>query len=421
MTFPLRVSENKRYLVDSLGAPFFLSGDSPWEISWQLTADDAALYLEARHQQGFNAILVDAIPYTEWSDHLTQGNCSRHAPFRTPGDFSTPNDAYFDELERLVDVAASKGMLVLLSVADLGATVINHPEWNARGGMWHTQYLANGPHTMGAYARYLGTRFRTHPNIIWVVGGDRDPYGVFWHVDEMARGLRDTAPDRLITYHAGAKSSGLFFQDQPWFDINMAYGYRDPHIFVADEYRRQPVKPTFLGESGYEGETLDGRGGSSQRMRRQAYWSILSGACGHFYGSAAWTMTPIWREWLNAPGSAHMSYVATFFRSFEWHRLIPDYGQSVIVDGYESGSTLATTATIPDGSLAISYLPTPRRVLVDLSRFKGPVQARWFDPTTGDEKPVAGSPFTNSGSHAMTPPEKNAAGDGDVVLVLSVA
>ncbi len=409
VSFPLRVSEDRRHLVDSRGVPFFMNGDSPWEISWQLTKEEAEAYLENRRQKGFNAILVDTVPYTEWSEHLTQTNRYGHAPFSSSGDLGKPNEAYFRDLDAVVEAAARKGMLVLLCAADLGSNE-----------MWRPQYISSGPARCGEYARFLGRRFSRFDNILWVLGGDRDPHGVFAHVEEMAKALRETAPKHLITYHAGAKSSGVFFQPVDWFDVNMSYGYRDPHIFVSEDYKRTPVKPAFLGESGYEGENLDGRGGSPHRIRRQAYWSVLSGAFGHLYGSAAWTMKPLWKDWMDSPGAFHMAHLGAFFQSLPWHKLVPDFGRSVIVEGNEEGSTVATTARIPDGSLAVSYLPTPRRVTVDLSRFNGKVEARWFDPTCGKYLPVANSPFENKGSRTFTTPEKNSAGDGDFALVLSV-
>ena len=75
--FPLHVSENKRYLVDSAGKPFLLNGDSAWEIDWQLNRDETESYLDKRRQQGFNAIGVDAIPYSEWSDHVAEKDRAR--------------------------------------------------------------------------------------------------------------------------------------------------------------------------------------------------------------------------------------------------------------------------------------------------------------------------------------------------------
>ena len=55
-----------------------------------------------------------------------------------------------------------------------------------------------------------------------------------------------------------------------------------------------------------------------------------------------------------------------------------------------------------------------------MSRFKQPVSARWFDPSTGAYKTVAGN-FGNRGISYFTPPSfNNAKGYDDWVLVLKV-
>ena len=54
----------------------------------------------------------------------------------------------------------------------------------------------------------------------------------------------------------------------------------------------------------------------------------------------------------------------------------------------------------------------------NLTQFSAPVTARWFDPTTGELKTIAGSPFPNTGAHEFVPPGMNAAGESDWVLVL---
>ena len=418
VSFPLSVSENSRYLVDSKGLPFLIKGDSPWEIAWQLTKADAEKYLENRRLKGFNAILVDGVPYSEWSDHVKETDRAGHNPFVTPGDFSTPNDAYFSHLEWLVETAGAKGILVLLMPADLGS---RGAKFATKDGMWYQEYKSNGPIKCYQYGRYLGQRFSKHPNVLWVLGGDRDPRDVQEHIEEMARGLEETAPKQLKTYHAGARSSSLFFHDAPWLDINMSYGYSDPYRFVLMDYLLQPAKPVFLGESGYEGENLDERGGSPQRVRRQAYWAILSGACGHMYGSKAWGFRPGWEDSLDSPGAIHMSHLDSFFQSLPWHRLVPETEHAVLMAGFGRGTDRAITAWIPDGSLAITYMPSTRRVTVDLKRFNRKVDARWFDPTTGKYAPIEGSPFANTTQREFTPREKNGGGDSDFLLVLSTA
>ncbi len=63
-------------------------------------------------------------------------------------------------------------------------------------------------------------------------------------------------------------------------------------------------------------------------------------------------------------------------------------------------------------------MPTRRTITVDMTRLRGPVTARWYDPTNGTFSTISGSPFANSGTRNFAPPGKNSAGDGDWVLVL---
>ncbi len=51
--------------------------------------------------------------------------------------------------------------------------------------------------------------------------------------------------------------------------------------------------------------------------------------------------------------------------------------------GNVGSSDYVTTAATRDGTLAVSYLPTGGTVTVDMARFAGRVQARWYDPANG--------------------------------------
>ena len=108
-----------------------------------------------------------------------------------------------------------------------------------------------------------------------------------------------------------------------------------------------------------------------------------------------------------------MVHLRRFFELIEWHRLVPDADRHEVMTGGYGGryeSTYATCAWVPDGTLALCYLPVARTITVDLSKLKGPVQARWFDPTAGAYTVIPGSPFAPRDSHQFTPPEHNAAG-----------
>src|SRR4030042_4970635 len=53
---PLKVSENKRFIVHQDGTPFFYLGDTAWELFHRLGREEAEKYLEIRRKQGFTVI-----------------------------------------------------------------------------------------------------------------------------------------------------------------------------------------------------------------------------------------------------------------------------------------------------------------------------------------------------------------------------
>jgi hypothetical protein len=69
--------------------------------------------------------------------------------------------------------------------------------------------------------------------------------------------------------------------------------------------------------------------------------------------------------------------------------------------------------------LVVAYLPDIRRITVDMTRLAGPVQARWYDPTSGEFTSVGDSSLPNAGTRHFASPGANDDGDGDWVLVLS--
>src|ERR1035438_4484555 len=93
--YPVKVGLDHRHLVDQSGAPFLVQGDAPWSLISGLTREEAELYLEKRRSQGFNSIIVNLI------EHKFRGPVNRYGegPFTTPGDFSTPNEKYFEHAD----------------------------------------------------------------------------------------------------------------------------------------------------------------------------------------------------------------------------------------------------------------------------------------------------------------------------------
>ena len=50
--YPARVSENRRFLLDQFGKPFFYLGDTAWELFHRLNRDDVELYLQSARRSG---------------------------------------------------------------------------------------------------------------------------------------------------------------------------------------------------------------------------------------------------------------------------------------------------------------------------------------------------------------------------------
>jgi hypothetical protein len=403
--FPLRASANQRYLVDQNGQPFLIHGDTAWSLITGISEAEADAYLANRAEKGFNALIVNLIEH-KFNGPLTRAGLH---PFRDPADLSTPNDAYFDYAGRILEKAAAHGMLVLLAPMYLG---YKHPR-NDDG--WFHEARLSGCEKCFIYGRYLGQRYAHLTNIIWMMGGDRNPDGAQEEVNALLMGIKEVDKTSLFTAHA--------HPDEPtperyggtqwggWLDLNGTYTYQIVHKKLLADYNRRPPLPFVLMESTYEGE----HNATPVQIRRQAYWAILSGACGQFLGNnPIWLFNPGWQQAMDLEGSRSMAHLKTFFSARPWHELVPDQKHEVVTGGlgeFNGMDTLAAARTA-DGSTLMAYAPTPRTITVDLSKLTGSrARAWWFNPRTGESSPAGDYP--TSGTQDFVTP-----GDGDWVLVI---
>jgi hypothetical protein len=296
---------------------------------------------------------------------------------------------------------------------------------------WFRAIQAAGPEAMRSYGKYLGRKFRDLPNIVWVLGGDyTPPEADRWTVDEVAAGIRETDPKHLMTGHGSpGQSAATAYPERKWLDVNVTYSYEPAlHLPVRNDYQQQPVRPLVMLESTYENE----HNATPEQIRRQAYWAMLSGACGQFFGnSPIWHFdgpgvaptTRKWRTEIDGQGSRDMTVVRKLFSSLAWHRLAPDSESTVMVSGDDGKLGHATTAVTPEQDLSVTYVPaTPgteqRTVSVRLDRFRSPVRLRWFDPTSGRSVAVPNLPGKTEGEFTCRTPGLNGGGAGDWVLVI---
>jgi len=404
--FPLRLEPGRRYLVDAAGRPFFIKADAAWSLIAQLQRPDLERYLAARQRQGYNALLVELQEH-KFSSHAPL-NAYGVAPFLRPGDFTAPNDAYFEYADEVIRRAAAHGMLVMLTPAYLG--------YDGGDEGWYRDLSRLTSPQLREYGRYVARRLGANPNLLWVHGGDYLPPNRIV-LREVAEGIREVAGPGLHTFHGSRGHSALGFlgPGEPWLNVNTIYSTEYDVIAKARAEYARSAMPFFLIEARYENE----KGAGDEVVRRQAYQALLSGACGHTMGNKpVWDFSAGWQAALDSPGARSMQQFHRLLDALPWWTLAPDLDHRVLVAGAGSGAE-AVAAADPAGALALVYVPSPRAVTIDLRRLHGPqVDARWFDPVSGRERPVAGSPLSSDGLRVFSPDGANAGGAEDWVLVL---
>ena len=400
--YPLKIGASRRILVDQENRPVLIQGDAAWSLIVGLNAAEVDHYLQDRRQKGFNTLMVNLIEH-KFCKHPPK-NAAGDDPFTTPGDFTTPNEKYFAFADGVIKKAGEYGLQVLLAPIYLG--------YKGTDEGFYEEALANGPEKCLEYGRYLGERYRNFDNIIWLMGGDRNPEKALEDVDMVALGIRESDKRHLFAAHGAPESTPVEeFAAGRWLDFNSTYTYGIVHQRLLADYNRTPTLPFFLIESTYEGE----HNSSEVQIRRQAYWAVLCGGIGHIMGNRPiWLFDPGWEAALDLPGSVGMMHWGRLFNSRRWFDLIPDQQHTVVTRGLGEflGLDYLAAARTSDGSTVIAHMPTARTITVDLSKISGSqAKAWWFDPRTGKAS-LAGE-FSTMGIIDFTPP-----GEGDWVLVL---
>jgi hypothetical protein len=413
--FPLKIGSSRRFLVDQKDQPFLVHGDAAWSMITALNEEEVKLFLANRAQKGLNALIVNLVEH-KFNGPFTQSGLH---PFRDPHDLSTPNDAYFDYAARIVQLAAEYGIVVFLAPLYLGARTPKNDEG------WFIEAMMTGPHGCSAYGQYVGKRFASLDNIIWLLGCDRNPGEVQDHIIALVHGMKKHDQRHLYTAHPAADvQTADVYGKGNWLDIHTTYSYGIVHKHLMRDYNSEPATPFVLTESTYEGE----HNSTPVQIRRQAYWALLCGACGQFMGNnPIWAFWPGWQQAMDAEASCDMAHLKDLFLSRAWETLIPDQfshkpwfeldfseeGRVVVSGlGEQTGLDFLGAAYTANRGTLIAYLPTPRTLTVNLSRLAGEIKRQWwFNPRTGDVQ--AGGEVNGQGLHEFTPP-----GAEDWVLVI---
>ena len=109
----LHISPNKRYLITSDGMPFYLLGDTAWELFHRLSREQTLHYLDTRREQGFN--MIQAVMLAEL-DGLTVPNANGDFPLEQDRDgVYDPTklcEAYFAHVDYVIAEAQKRDLYV---------------------------------------------------------------------------------------------------------------------------------------------------------------------------------------------------------------------------------------------------------------------------------------------------------------------
>ncbi|HEX6224338.1 MAG TPA: DUF4038 domain-containing protein [Chryseolinea sp.] len=447
-TFPLRISDDKRYFVDQQNKPFPILGRTAWFIISQ-PEKGYEKFIENSLKHGYNAIEFAVIT------HWPTGN---HAPFNGEGelpflktlsgspwdgklkynslnleapDFTTPNEKYWRYVDKFLAYCQTKGLLVFMFPAYVG--------YDGQEQGWMKELVANGKTKTMKYGEWIAKRYKQQKNIVWMLLGDMGKFNAEQKIAEQALidGLKNVKGQQSVHYtaesHSGENAAdNIHFGDE--MNLNGVYTWelKVPVPFLARRaYAHDPPMPAFLLEEPYDEEGPDGNNynpNATQPVRRFQWWGWLSTIGGYISGNGyVWPfLDPVWQEHLDTQGARDMARLNKFIKSIEWWKLVPEGlngMKKIITDplNVDTTASFVSAAADPDGSLLVAYLPPAQKgsVKVDLSVVSKPAFAYWFDPTDWRYIPIASSPISNTDTREFTTPGKNHAGDRDWVLLVT--
>jgi hypothetical protein len=427
---PLRLSDDRRHLAHANGTPFLWLADTAWYGPMLATDAEWGEYVRRRAAQGFTAVQCMA---SQW--YCCRGDRKGRAAF-TGRDRIAIDPTFFQNLDAKLYALNDAGLLAVVSM------------------LWVTCYFAPDvdPHNPGValpedqailLGRYMRARWGGAHEVAWILCGD-GPYGGeradrWKRIGRGVFGDVTGAPgDPIVMLHPfGGDWPHDDFRDEPWIGV---VGYQSGHACndsaarwlvagrPANDWQSAPARPYINLEPPYE----DHLTGAGERLgdflvRRALYWSLLvaptAGVTYGGHGVWSWeeggslpfghgnTGIPLpWREALELSAARQITHLRRLFLSLPWHRLRPAPGLLAEQPGEESPQRHIAASLADDGSCAVIYIPSDRRVSLRPDASRDLPHALWFDPRAGGVIPD----LPEGDGHTWATPA-----EGDWVLLLT--
>lgn len=426
---PIQVHPNGRFLTSSEGDPFFWMADTAWELFHRLDEKEATFYLDKRKEQGFN--VVQAVVLAEL-DGINTPNANGDLPFLNLEKWEY-NEAYFRHVDLILTMAEKRGIHIALL-----------PTWGDKlfKNKWGVGPEIFNSETSYAYGRWIGARYKDRKNLIWVLGGDRNPRENSSDIDvwnQMAKGILESQDPKnmiLMTFHPQPTKPGgssNWFHQNDWLSFNMHQTGHCPgpsYKKIAHDYTLSPTKPTLDGEPLYEEHPYcfnSHEEGYSEAadIRKIMYWNVFAGGAGQTYGChAVWQMydldrTPVngplkpWSLSLDLEMASQVKHLKNLILSRDYFSRIPD--QSMIATPAEDEMQHIAATRSVSGDYVMIYFPEGTSTQLNISSLQGEVvTSSWYDPRTGVKFP--GQDYHTGTLIEVSPPSKGRGNDWVLIL-----
>ncbi|MEM7379610.1 MAG: glycoside hydrolase family 140 protein [Bacteroidota bacterium] len=425
----LKVSDNQRFLITDDGEPFFWMADTAWELFHRCDTDEAKMYLTKRAEQGFN--VIQAVALAEL-DGLHSPNPYGQTPLEND-DPTTPNPKYFEHVDRVIKMADSLGMYIAL-LPTWGDKLFKH-NWGVGPEIFDVENARK-------FGKWIGSRYKDQDNIIWIIGGDRNPREgtqdvAVWNA--MAEGIAEVAggyENTLMSYHPQPRKLGgssAWFHEQPWLDFKMHQtghcANQGTYKNIGHDYGLSPTKPVLDGEPLYEEHpncfNANELGYSDAAdIRRIMYWNVFAGGFGQSYGCHnVWQMYTNEREGINGPlrpwpvaldlpMANQVKHLKNLMLSRPFLSRIPL--QDIVQEEQQENNDYVIATGDSSGSYMMIYFPTGKTTMVDLSSLAGnALLSHWYDPRTGVHFP---GPKLSKEKLSISPPSSGKGQDWVLVV-----
>lgn len=471
-SFPLKVSGNGRYLVDSNHVPFPLLNYALWPVTCMTPTDITSLITKlqsfgvtAVHIIGVNTpdnngnTCPDDAGNLPWLKNTSGGTYTAAPP--GSGDVSQYNTTYWNRLQTKIQQFRNAGIAVLMHAVYLGY----YPSGAITQGI-AADLNASGSTKCTTFGTYIGGTLTPD---IWMPYGDCNPAGAaastysnldtchaaFWNACLAASSVTLVGGHYPVSNGRPTSSDNTDTAGSPVMktvaNVNTIYAYPSNGYTPDNEFSVQtftlagsqqtPVVPNLkFDDAMYENDgNVTGIDVTANGTRKRHWWALLTGTCGAGWGNelcnacgspngAAGSFTYANMNvstGLQSDGHKHLGIATQIYTALPWYLLNPEnVGSSgtIVTSGQSSTGTQSwiASALAVDGSCLVAYVPPAVAALATITvaanNMAGTYRAMWVDPTTATITKIGD--FSPGSRSFTTPSGTNAYGQTDWLLVL---